>query len=94
MDITAIQGDVAAQQAGVLANAAGTSLGYKTAALLCFGVVPATRVPRSCLKGPVDLDKVVVTDCYGLDAASVIYEAACLTTAAVRLPPTVVDSNP
>ena len=77
MDLTAIQGDIAAQSADALVNAAGTSLEMGS------GVAGALRRraggpinAEATSKGPVDLGEVAVTDAYDLDAEYVIHAAA------------------
>ncbi|PSP74123.1 Appr-1-p processing protein [Halobacteriales archaeon QS_3_64_16] len=77
MDFEVIQGDIAAQRAGVLVNAAGTSLEMGS------GVAGALRRTggeelneAATANGPVDLGAVAVTDAYGLDAEYVIHAAA------------------
>lgn len=77
MRFTAVQGDIAAQSADALVNAAGTSLQMGS------GVAGALRREangpindEAVSKGPVELGDVAVTDAYGLDADSVIHAAA------------------
>ncbi|ESS09407.1 MAG: putative phosphatase [uncultured archaeon A07HN63] len=77
MDFTIVQGDVAAEQADALVNAAGTSLEMGS------GVAGALRRAaggdineEAVSKGPVDLGDVAVTDAYDLDAEHVIHAAA------------------
>jgi O-acetyl-ADP-ribose deacetylase (regulator of RNase III) len=77
MDFEVIQGDIAAQRAEVLVNAAGTSLEMGS------GVAGALRRTggeelneAATANGPVDLGAVAVTDAYGLDAEYVIHAAA------------------
>jgi hypothetical protein len=77
MDFSIIQGDIAAQQADALVNAAGTSLrmGSGVAGALQRGAAgPINEDAMS--KGPVDLGEVAVTDAYDLDADYVIHAAA------------------
>ncbi|MDZ7700737.1 MAG: macro domain-containing protein [Halobacteriales archaeon] len=77
MDLTVIQGDIAAQQADALVNAAGTSLqmGSGVAGALRRGANgPINQEVVS--KGPVELGGVAVTDAYDLDAEYVIHAAA------------------
>ena len=77
MKLTAIQGDIAAQRADVLVNAAGTSLemGSGVAGALRRGADGPINAEATS-KGPVDLGEVVVTDAYELDAEYVIHAAA------------------
>lgn len=77
MECTVIQGDIAAQSADALVNAAGTSLRMGS------GVAGALRREagdvineEAMAKGPVDLGDVAVTDAYDLDAEYVIHAAA------------------
>ncbi|ATW86943.1 O-acetyl-ADP-ribose deacetylase (regulator of RNase III) [Halohasta litchfieldiae] len=77
MEYSVIQGDIAAQSADALVNAAGTSLEMGS------GVAGALRRTageelneEATEKGPVDLGEVAVTDAYDLDAEYVIHAAA------------------
>jgi O-acetyl-ADP-ribose deacetylase (regulator of RNase III) len=77
MEYAVIQGDIAAQSADALVNAAGTSLEMGS------GVAGALRRAageelneEATEKGPVDLGEVAVTDAYDLDAEYVIHAAA------------------
>ena len=77
MQPTAIQGDIAAQRADALVNAAGTSLEMGS------GVAGALRRraggpinDEATSKGPIELGEVAVTDGYDLDADYVIHAAA------------------
>jgi O-acetyl-ADP-ribose deacetylase (regulator of RNase III) len=77
MEFEVIQGDIAAQSADVLVNAAGTSLEMGS------GVAGALRreagggINREAVsKGPIDLGDVAVTDAYDLDAEWVVHAAA------------------
>jgi O-acetyl-ADP-ribose deacetylase (regulator of RNase III) len=77
MEFTVVQGDIAAQSADALVNAAGTSLrmGSGVAGALRRGANgPINEEATS--KGPVDLGGVAVTDAYELDADYVIHAAA------------------
>ncbi|WP_430505598.1 macro domain-containing protein [Haloparvum sp. PAK95] len=76
MEFSVIQGDVAAQRADALVNAAGTTLRMGS------GVAGALRRDANgpineaaVSKGPVDLGEVAVTDAYDLDAEYVIHAA-------------------
>jgi len=77
MDLTVIQGDIAAQSADVLVNAAGTSLkmGSGVAGALRRGAGEAIN-EEAMAAGPVDLGDVAVTDAYDLTATWVIHAAA------------------
>jgi O-acetyl-ADP-ribose deacetylase (regulator of RNase III) len=77
MEFTVVRGDIAAQRADALVNAAGTSLRMGS------GVAGALRRNANgpinedaVSKGPVDLGEVAVTDAYDLDADYVIHAAA------------------
>jgi len=77
MKFEAVQGDIAAQSADALVNAAGTSLQMGS------GVAGALRRraggeidEEAVSKGPVDLGAVAVTDAYDLNAEHVIHAAA------------------
>ncbi len=77
MEFTVVQGDIAAESADVLVNAAGTSLemGSGVAGALRRGAGGAIN-EEATSKGPVDLGAVAVTDAYDLDAEWVIHAAA------------------
>lgn len=77
MDFTVVQGDIAAQSADVLVNAAGTSLkmGSGVAGALRRGAGEQIN-EEAVSKGPVELGGVAVTDAYDLDAEWVIHAAA------------------
>ena len=77
MEFSVIQGDIAAQSADVLVNAAGTSLrmGSGVAGALRRGAGGPIN-DEATSKGPVDLGGVAVTDAYDLDAEYVIHAAA------------------
>ncbi|TQQ79843.1 Appr-1-p processing protein [Halonotius terrestris] len=77
MNFTVIQGDIAAQQADALINAAGTSLemGSGVAGALRRGAGGDINA-EAMANGPVDLGEVAVTDAYDLDAEYVIHAAA------------------
>lgn len=77
MEFDVVQGDIAAQSADALVNAAGTSLKMGS------GVAGALRRAagrglneEAVSKGPVDLGEAAVTDAYELDAEYVIHAAA------------------
>ncbi|WP_436902858.1 macro domain-containing protein [Halovenus halobia] len=77
MHFEVIQGDIAAQSADVLVNAAGTSLqmGSGVAGALRRGAGQEIN-DEAVSKGPIDLGAVAVTDAYDLDAEHVIHAAA------------------
>lgn len=72
-----MQGDVAAESADALVNAAGTSLemGSGVAGALRRGAGGPID-EEAVSKGPVDLGGVAVTDAYDLDAEYVVHAAA------------------
>lgn len=77
MEFTTIQGDIAAQEADALVNAAGTSLrmGSGVAGALRRAAGDALN-EEAMAKGPVDLGEVAVTDSYDLDCEYVVHAAA------------------
>ncbi len=77
MEFEVIQGDIAAQSADALVNAAGTSLrmGSGVAGALRRGASGPIN-EEAMEKEPVDLGGVAVTDAYDLDADYVIHAAA------------------
>lgn len=77
MEFEVIQGDIAAQQADALVNAAGTSLemGSGVAGALRRGAGSDIN-EAAVAKGPIGLGRVAVTDAYDLDAEWVIHAAA------------------
>jgi O-acetyl-ADP-ribose deacetylase (regulator of RNase III) len=77
MDFSVIQGDIAAQSADALVNAAGTSLemGSGVAGALRRGAGEELN-EAAVEEGPVDLGEVAVTDAFDLDADYVIHAAA------------------
>jgi O-acetyl-ADP-ribose deacetylase (regulator of RNase III) len=77
MEFTVVQGDIAAQSADAIVNAAGTSLqmGSGVAGALRRGAGDALN-EEAVSKGPVDLGSVAVTDAHDLDADYVIHAAA------------------
>ncbi|PCR90787.1 macro domain-containing protein [Natrinema ejinorense] len=77
MEYDVVQGDIAAQSADALVNAAGTSLemGSGVAGALRRGAGEAIN-EEATEKGPVDLGEVAVTDAYDLNAEYVIHAAA------------------
>ncbi|MFP8889177.1 macro domain-containing protein [Natrialbaceae archaeon A-CW2] len=77
MEFDVIQGDIAAQEADALVNAAGTSLqmGSGVAGALKRRAGPEIN-EEAVSKGPIDLGGVAVTDAYDLEAEYVIHAAA------------------
>jgi O-acetyl-ADP-ribose deacetylase (regulator of RNase III) len=77
MEFTVVEGDIAAQSADALVNAAGTSLrmGSGVAGALRRGA--GEQIDEEAIsKGPVDLGGTAVTGGYDLDADYVIHAAA------------------
>ncbi|WP_440769149.1 macro domain-containing protein [Natronorubrum sp. DTA28] len=77
MEYDVVQGDIAAQSADALVNAAGTSLrmGSGVAGALRRGA--GEEINEEAMdEGPADLGEVAVTDAYDLDADYVIHAAA------------------
>ena len=77
MDFDVVQGDIAAQSADALVNAAGTSLemGSGVAGALRRGAGEGIH-QAAVERGPIDLGTVAVTDAFDLDADYVIHAAA------------------
>ena len=77
MEFEVIRGDIAAQRADALVNAAGTSLqmGSGVAGALRRGAGEGID-EEAVAQGPIDLGSVAVTDAYDLDAEWVIHAAA------------------
>jgi len=77
MDFRVIQGDIAAQSADVLVNAANTSLRMGSGVAGALKRAAGSGLPKEAVaKGPVDLGAVAATDAYDLDAEWVIHAAA------------------
>lgn len=77
MEFEVVRGDIAAESADALVNAAGTSLqmGSGVAGALRRGAGGEIN-QEAVSKGPVDLGAVAVTDAYDLDTKHVIHAAA------------------
>ncbi len=77
MEFSVVRGDIAAQRADALVNAAGTSLrmGSGVAGALRRGADGPIN-DEAMRKGPVELGAVAVTDAYELDAEFVVHAAA------------------
>jgi O-acetyl-ADP-ribose deacetylase (regulator of RNase III) len=77
MEFSVVQGDIAAQQADALVNAAGTSLrmGSGVAGALRRAAGGPIHEAAAAL-GPIALGEVAVTDAFELDADAVIHAAA------------------
>ena len=77
MDFSIVKGDVAAEQADALVNAAGTSLEMGSGVAGALRRAAGGEINEEAVsKGPVDLGAVAVTDAYNLDAEYVIHAAA------------------
>ncbi|MEY7848086.1 macro domain-containing protein [Natrarchaeobius sp. A-rgal3] len=77
MEFDVVQGDIAAQSADALVNAAGTSLEMGSGVAGALRREAGEEINREAMeKGPVDLGEAAVTDAYDLDAEYVIHAAA------------------
>jgi len=77
MEFRVIQGDIAAQSADVLVNAANTGLRMGSGVAGALKRVAGSGLPKEAAsKGPVGLGEVAATDAYDLDAEWVIHAAA------------------
>ena len=77
MEFEVIQGDIAAQSADALVNAANTSLRMGSGVAGALKRAAGGGIDDEAVaKGPVDLGGVATTDAYDLDAAYVIHAAA------------------
>ena len=77
MEFSVIQGDIAAQEADALVNAAGTSLRMGSGVAGALRRVGGEQLNRAAVeKGPIELGEVAVTDGFDLDADYVIHAAA------------------
>ena len=77
MEFAVVQGDIAAQSADALVNAAGTSLQMGSGVAGALRRAAGEQLNEAAVaKGPVDLGAVAVTDAYDLDADYVIHAAA------------------
>ncbi|WP_135822453.1 macro domain-containing protein [Halostella litorea] len=77
MDWTVVQGDIAAQSADALVNAAGTSLRMGSGVAGALRRAAGGDINAAAMEqGPVDLSGVAVTDAFDLDAEYVIHAAA------------------
>ncbi|AUV81295.1 Appr-1-p processing protein [Salinigranum rubrum] len=77
MQFTVVQGDIAAQSADALVNAAGTSLQMGSGVAGALRRAGGRELNEAAVaKGPVDLGAVAVTDAYDLDADYVVHAAA------------------
>jgi O-acetyl-ADP-ribose deacetylase (regulator of RNase III) len=77
MEFTVVQGDIAAQSADALVNAAGTSLKMGSGVAGALRRAGGPELDEAAVaQGPVDLGAVAVTDAYDLDADYVVHAAA------------------
>ena len=77
MEFATIQGDIAAQSADALVNAAGTSLRMGSGVAGALRRAAGDQLNEAAMdEGPVDLGEVAVTDAFDLDADYVIHAAA------------------
>ena len=77
MEFSVIQGDIAAQRADALVNAAGTSLRMGSGVAGALRRAAGEELNEAAMaEGPIDLGEVAVTDAYDLDAEYVIHAAA------------------
>ena len=77
MEFRIVQGDIAAQTADALVNAAGTSLRMGSGVAGALRRAAGEQLNDAAMSnGPVDLGDVAVTDAYALDAEYVIHAAA------------------
>ena len=77
MEFDVVQGDIAAQRADALVNAAGTSLQMGSGVAGALRRTAGGPINEAAVsKGPIDLGGVAVTDAYDLDADHVIHAAA------------------
>jgi len=77
MEFSTIHGDIAAQQADALVNAAGTSLRMGSGVAGALRRAAGEELNEAAMdEGPVDLGEVAVTDAFDLNAEYVIHAAA------------------
>ncbi|ELZ26939.1 Appr-1-p processing protein [Halosimplex carlsbadense 2-9-1] len=77
MEFDTVRGDIAAQSADALVNAAGTSLRMGSGVAGALRRAAGGPINEEAIsKGPVDLGEAAVTDAYELDADHVIHAAA------------------
>jgi len=77
MEFTVVQGDIAAQEADALVNAAGTSLQMGSGVAGALRRAAGGPINEAAVeKGPVELGEVAVTDAFELDADYVVHAAA------------------
>jgi O-acetyl-ADP-ribose deacetylase (regulator of RNase III) len=77
MEFTVVEGDIAAQSADVLVNAAGTSLRMGSGVAGALRRAAGEQLNEAAVAaGPVDLGATAVTDAFDLDAEYVVHAAA------------------
>jgi O-acetyl-ADP-ribose deacetylase (regulator of RNase III) len=77
MEFRVVQGDIAAQSADALVNAAGTSLQMGSGVAGALRRAAGSELNEEAVsRGPIDLGAAAVTDAYDLDAECVIHAAA------------------
>lgn len=77
MDFRVVQGDIAAESADAIVNAAGTSLRMGSGVAGALRRAGGEALHEAAVeKGPIELGAVAVTDAYDLDAEWVIHAAA------------------
>lgn len=77
MEFSVVRGDIAAQRADALVNAAGTSLRMGSGVAGALRRAAEGPIADAALQaGPVELGAVAVTDPFGLDADHVVHAAA------------------
>ncbi|RQG95816.1 macro domain-containing protein [Natrarchaeobius chitinivorans] len=77
MEFDVVQGDIAAQSADALVNAAGTSLRMGSGVAGALRRTAGDEINEDAMeRGPVELGTVAVTDAYDLGAEYVIHAAA------------------
>ena len=77
MEFRVVQGDIAAQRADALVNAAGTSLRMGSGVAGSLRRAAGGRINDAAMaKGPIELGDVAVTGGYDLDADYVVHAAA------------------
>ncbi|WP_255149556.1 macro domain-containing protein [Halorarius halobius] len=77
MEFRVVQGDIAAESADALVNAAGTSLRMGSGVAGALRRAAGDGLNEAAMEqGPVELGKVAVTDAFALDADYVVHAAA------------------
>jgi len=76
MEFSVVQGDIAAQSAGALVNAANTGLRMGSGVAGALRAAGGEALNAAVAKGPIEPGEVAVTDAYDLDADVVVHAAA------------------